>query len=80
MKKLSSEVVMPGDDVTNIINEVTEDENAKYVIGPGLLRDGKRTKALTSGVIKMRDKPLVFWVQSNQRKVIRLLFDVLAIN
>lgn len=63
------ELVMPGDDATPIINEILQSEGAKYVVGPGLLRDTKRTKAVAVGFLQMREKPNVFWVQSHQRRV-----------
>lgn len=70
MKPLQQkQVVLPGQDVTDIIQEVLEGEEIKYVVGPGIVREGKRTKALTAGTLQMKDKPLVFWVHSHQRKV-----------
>lgn len=66
---LSPQLVMPGDDVTTVISGLLEDEAKKYVVGPGLFRDGRKTMAVTAGILKMREKPLVFWVNSRQKKV-----------
>lgn len=61
--------VMPGQDVTDIIRTSLADEAEKYIVGPGLIRDEKKTKAMKSGRLRMRDKPSVFWVDSRQRRV-----------
>jgi succinyl-CoA synthetase alpha subunit len=61
--------VMPGQDVTDIIRSFLADENEKYIVGPGLIRDEKRTKAMKCGRLRMREKPAVFWVQSRQHRV-----------
>jgi len=59
---------LPGDDVTPIIQQALQEEGGKYVVGPGLLREASKTVATTAGILKMREKPIVFWVQHNQRK------------
>lgn len=61
--------VMPGQDVTEIIRKYLSEENEKYIVGPGLIRDEKKTKAMKCGRLRMREKPAVFWIESRQRRV-----------
>lgn len=66
-------LVLPGDDVTDVIQKVMGEE--KFVVGPGLRRKEKICTAVKSGILRYKKRPDVFWVDSFQRRV-RYLFKM----
>ena len=61
--------VVPGQDVSSLVQQSLTEEGQKYIVGPGLIREQQTTKALKAGRLKMKAKPTVFWVESRQRRV-----------
>ncbi|KAI1280662.1 Exosome complex component RRP40 [Halotydeus destructor] len=61
-------VVLPGDDVIDLIKRCLTRPGDRYVIGPGLKRVGDSIKVVKPGIIKSRDKPTLFWVDCRQKR------------
>lgn len=62
-------VFLPGTNVTEEITGFTQDPSVKFVLGPGLIRKEKNVFTTTAGRLMHRNDPLVFWIDSNQRRV-----------
>jgi len=63
------DIVLPGDDITSKISSQMLRKGERFAIGPGLRREGERIKVVKFGVLKSRDKPMLFWIDSRQKRV-----------
>lgn len=66
---VDDEFIMPGDDLSTRIYSKVDGDDSKFVIGPGLVRNQQKIVAVKPGVLKTRDRPTVFWIDSHQRRV-----------
>jgi exosome complex component RRP40 len=63
-------LVLPGDDLTAIIKGATEKVASRVAYGPGLRQEDGRVKAVKCGLLRFREKPNLFWVDSHQKRYI----------
>ena len=66
---VDDEFIMPGDDLSTRIYSKVDGDDSKFVIGPGLVRNRQKIVAVKPGLLKTRDRPTVFWIDSHQRRV-----------
>ena len=64
-----TEFIMPGDVLSELIYSKVDGNEAKFVIGPGLVRNQQKITAVKPGTLESRENPTVFWIDSHQRRV-----------
>jgi len=69
-------IFLPGDQLLDLSEvETTGDKQKNIHFGPGIRQDGKNAYVCKAGVLKKREKPLCFWIDTNQKRYVPVKND-----
>ena len=77
MERLEAQVgqpFLPGD-ILVTIEDLENDSDVKIKFGPGIWQDSKEVIASKYGILRMKEKPICFWIETNQKRYVAMKDD-----
>jgi len=68
-------IFLPGDQLLSLNDIENQKSGGNINFGPGIRQDGKEAFVCKAGVLKKRDKPLCFWIDTNQKRYVPVKND-----
>ena len=66
-------IFLPGDTILPLSSLSSADSTLKF--GPGIRQDGEQVVAYKAGILRMKEKPLYIWIDTNQKRYVAVKGD-----
>jgi len=76
LKDKVNEIFLPGDQLIDL-SELENMDGSGINFGPGISQDGKNVVASKAGFLKWKEKPLCFWIDTNQKRYVPVKTDTI---